>query len=209
MRIWLILLGVVVALGLGIWLYSSQSPKSDLGAQTPTPVPPSEPQTKPVSPPTSPESTPAELSELLCSGKENAPLPEPRRPTLRVAAACVEVQGPVMFVSKIVDTEDYMVKIWLAARYATLRGACRAVATEEPQIERDLVLTIAKEDWPTFSKVLQPEGPGTSFKYGMKVVAQGVYVFSTETSRQIYGPHCEIHPLTKLELLEEKKEEGK
>ena len=114
-----------------------------------------------------------------------------------------------MFVSKIVDTEDYVVKVWPAARYGTLRGACASVATAEPQIERDLVLTIPKEEWPTFSKILQPEGPGTSFKYGMKVVAQGVYVFSTESSRQVRGPHCEIHPLTKLTLLEEKKEEGK
>jgi len=124
-------------------------------------------------------------------------------------AACVEAQGLVMFVTRLPDTEDYLFKIGLVPRYALLREACRAVAPQElKDLDSYLSITIAKEDWPKFSAILQPEGPFTPYKIGVPVRVQGVYVFSTETNRHIYGPHCEIHPLQKLELQEEKKDEG-
>ena len=215
MRIWLIVLGVVALLGLGVWLYSSRPVEpAEPGSQTSTPVtPPSgQPSNPGSSSSSSPESTPKDISELLCLNTSDAPKPQPRRPTLLVMAACVELQGRVMFVSALPNTGDYLIKIWLTPRYSALREACRAVATEELQdLDRDMNATIAKEDWPKFSPILQPDGSGTPYKFATyQVTAQGVYVFSTEThpNQKIFGPHCEIHPLQKLELLEEKKEEG-
>jgi hypothetical protein len=211
LRARLIVIGVLLLAGLAYWLLTSSSPQSPSGPST-EPTPPSSgespqsPETSPVEqpPPSAEELQDGDLpAELICEGAASVRKPAPRRQTLTVMAACVEAQGTVMFVSRIPETGDYLVKIWPTARYSMLREACRSVATGELQLERDLVLIAAQEDWPKFSSVLQPEGPFTPYKIGFPVRVQGVYVFSAETSRSVTGPHCEIHPLQKLEIPEE------
>lgn len=190
LRIWLIVIGVLAALGLALWL--SSAPPTELESEE-------EPQPAPERP------IEKNLSELLCPGTEEAPKPQPRRPTLKVVAACVKAQGRVMFTS-VLPNGDYLIKIWPTARYAALREACRPRAAEELSVDRYLAATIAKEDWPKFSAILQPGGPGSPYALAIPVMLQGVYVFSTEVNRHIYGPHCEIHPLDSLEPLKEEKE---
>lgn len=215
MRGWLILIGIVV-LGLAYWLFMTLNtgPEQELPQpESKVSGPPGQSE-GPVQPLQGTEqqgtvAEPVDLSGLLCPGTEGAPKPESRLPSLRVMAACVVVKGRVMFTS-VLPNGDYLVKIWLSRKYALLREACRSVATGELNLEEPyLVMTIAKEDWPKFSPILQPDGPGTPYKLAIPVTAQGVYVFSPETNRHVYSPHCEIHPLEKLELVEEEKEEGK
>lgn len=220
MRAWLILIGIVVV-GLAYWLFTALTTGPQQGPPQPAAnvsEQPGKSETEssegPAQPPqeTEPQETvtkPEDLSELLCPGTEGAPKPEPRLPSLKVMAACVVAQGRVMFTT-VLPNGDYLVKIWPSGKYTPLREGCRPVATAELSLEEPyLVITIAKDDWPKFSPILRPEGPGNPYKLAIPVTAQGVYVFSPETNRHVYGPHCEIHPLEKLELVEEEKEAGK
>jgi len=193
LRIWLILIGVLAILGIALWLSSTAPEESE----------PAQPESTPQEERTGEEQGSIDLSQFLCPGAEALPKPEPLRPTLRVVAACVELEGLFWFGSRLPDTGDYLLKVRPFSEYVPLREACRVEATEPLRVEPELVVIVRGEDWPEIRPLLQPEG---SFRYAIPVRVRGVYVFSTETNRHVYGPHCAIYPLEKLELLKEEED---
>jgi len=206
-RIWLIVLGVLALIGVGLWLSSSQG-ESPASTAPPTgqTVEPGEEGTPPAG--ASEETLRellAELERYLCEGAEKAPLPEPDHPTLTVAAPCVKVEGLFMFGSRLPQTGEYLLKIWPKQEYVPLVTACGALTDQEIPASRDFIVIVNGEDWSKVEPILQPEG---SFRYAIPVRIEGPYVYSTETNRHVYTPHCEIHSLREITVLEQEQDEN-
>ena len=220
MRLWWILVALVAVIGALFLLNATQPPEGD---ETLPPSPPSasgerppgegQGETPPAegtqgqgeepgpqSPTKSPEELLAELEPYLCEGSKAEPLPEPRRPTLTVAAPCVRVEGLFMFGSRLPQTGDYLLKIWPTKEYLPLVTACGALVEGGVPPSRELIVIVRGEDWPKVEPILQPEG---HFRYAISVRVEGPYVYSTETNRHVYTPHCEIHPVKALIAIEE------
>lgn len=222
MRLWWILLGLVAVIGM-LFLLSNPQPEEESAGASPPPSTeqpsvgteeeggeaeplPSESQEESGGRTTkSPKELLAELQPYLCEGAEGEPLPEPERPTLRVAAPCVRVEGLFMFGSRLPQTGDYLLKIWPTKEYLPLVTACGALVEGGVPLGRELIVIVKGEDWPKVEPILQPEG---HFRYALSVSIEGPYVYSTETNRHVFTPHCEIHPLQALIALDEQSEES-